>query len=240
MDHTKLIRDAEVVHAQLVEMSDGSVVTKKGCKIYTPQRYSERQLAEVGIRTRVIGIFAITVQDSHYAVCNVNAVVELKPSSTNHVRIAGEEYYEFVFDPGAVVIASTDLVKTDVLVYRIYDELISKGNVPWFFSYEDFGSIFDTARYHANANIGNSPEVTELIISLITRDPKDRTKSYRSTLNARSDLKTNPPLYIPLKSIGAATNTTNRLAGSYFSVGVSSALVSPAERTEKIEEILRK
>ena len=64
---------------------------------------------------------------------------------------------------------------------------------------------------------------------------------YRSVINNRSDLKKNPPVFIPLRSVVyGATNTTNKLAGSYFNEGVISALVSPSTRIEPIEELLRK
>lgn len=240
MDITKFPRNPEMVHAQLKELPDGRVVTIGGCKIYIPQRFAERNLAEVGSIIKIVGCYAITVQDKYYAVCNVNAMMKICPSSVNTVKMDDTEYYEFIFDPGSTVIESTDLVKGDVLVYRIYDELLSKGNVPWYINYEDLGNIFSTASYHAGVNLGNNPEIMWTIVSLISRDSQDRSKSYRNSIKSRKDLLTNPPKFIPLKSIAASSNTTNKLAGSYFSVGVTSALVDPATRTEKIEEILRR
>ena len=59
-------------------------------------------------------------------------------------------------------------------------------------------------------------------------------------IHNREDLKTKKFVTIPLRSVAyAASNTTNKLAGSYFSVGLTSALVNPTERVEKIEAILR-
>ncbi len=241
MDSKAYIRNAEKVHSQLKELENGSLVTKDGCKIYFPCRFTERSLGEVGVEVRVVGLYAIVVEDLYYAVCNINASMRLTPSAVNKVKFGSEDFYECVFDKGAVVIPSLELVKQDVLVYRIYDELFSKGNVPWYIGYEDLGNIFDTAKYHANANVGKSPEVTQLLVSLISRDPSDRTKYYRTAIKSRKDLVDKQPAYIPLKSVTyAATNTTNKLAGSYFAVGVKSALVDPADRTEKIEEILRR
>jgi hypothetical protein len=53
------------------------------------------------------------------------------------------------------------------------------------------------------------------------------------------DIVKKPPVYIPLRSVTyTATNTTNKLAGSYFQEGLVSALVSPSERKERIESIL--
>lgn len=240
MEPSDFSRNAQVVLANLQELPDNSVVTKKGCKIYIPSRYTERELAEVGIETRTVGLYAMTVEDKYYSVCSVNAIMELAPSSTNKIRIGGDEFYEFVFDPGAVVIKNTMLVKDDSVLFKLYNELFSKGNIPWFLNQEDLSNVFATASYHAGANIGQTPEVIDVLVSLIARDPKDRTINYRTVVKSREDMKTNPPTYIALKSvIYASTNTTNKIAGSYFSTGVLGSLVYPAERTEKIEEILR-
>lgn len=240
MEPSKYSRNPATVLANLVEMPDGTVVTKKGCKIYIPSRYTERGLAEVGMETRTLGLYVMTVEDKYYSVCSVNAVMELSPSSTSKVRVGGDEYYEFVFDAGAVVIKNVMLVKDDSVLFKIYNEMFSKGNVPWFITQEDFSNVFATSGYHAGANIGQTPEVIDVLVALIARTKKDRTVHYRTQIKSREEMFTNPPVYIALKSVTyASTNTTNKIAGSYFSTGVLSALVYPAERTEKIEEILR-
>jgi hypothetical protein len=240
MEIKSLVRDAAKVHGALRELDDGKLVALKPLKILVPARYEERGLAEIGLETYICGMYCMVVEDKFYAVSSVCAMLRIEPFSTMTIKINGEEYFEFSFRAGDVVFHSTSLVKVDVLVYRLYDEFISKGNIPWYFGYEDMGRLFDTAKHHAGANVGENAEITELIVSFIARDKADKTKYYRTQVESLSYLKTNPPVFIPLKSvIYAATNTVNKLAGSYFSEGVSSALVYPAERTERIEELLR-
>jgi len=240
MDIKTLKRDPAKVHACLQELEDGRLVAKKTLKIYIPCRFAERGLASISIETRIIGIYGIVTEDGYYGVSTVNAMMLIEPTSTMKVVIGGNDYYEFKFDPGSTVIESVDLVKSDILVYRIYDEIIAKGHVPWYLGYLELGRIFDTANYHAGANIGNNHEVTELIISMIARNSADRHKYYRQTVESIDELRSDPPVYIPLRSvIYSATNTTNKLAGSYMDLGLVSALVSPSTRTEHIESILR-
>jgi hypothetical protein len=132
-------------------------------------------------------------------------------------------------------------VQKDVLIYDIYNEILSKSNIPWYLSYNDLGSIFDTAKSLAGANVGENPEVTELLISIIARDKTDKNIYFRSTLESLDDLKTKSPAYISLKDVTyAASNTTNKLAGSYFSKAVVSALVNRSTRRERIESLLLK
>jgi hypothetical protein len=241
MDIKSLIRDPTHIHACLQELPDGRLVATSPVKIYVPSRFVERGLAEIGIDTYIVGIYAIVSEDKYYAISLVNAMIRIEPMNTLRVKIRGEEYLEFSFIAGSTVMSSVNLVKTDTLVYRIYDEILSKGRVPWYLGYDDLGHIFDTAFSHAGAKIGENVEVTELLISLISRDSKDRTRYYRSTFSTFEEMAAKVPAFIPLRSVTySATNTTNKLAGSYFNTGVVSALVDPADRVERIEEILRK
>lgn len=240
MEIKSLIRNAKKVQECLQELPDGRLVALKPLKIVVPTRFEDRGLAELGLDSYICGIYCMVVEDKYYAVSLVNAMIRIEPFSTLTIKINGEEHYEFSFRAGDTVFSSVTLVKTDTLVYRIYDEFISKGNIPWYLTYEDLGKLFDTAKKFADANVGENPEVTELIISLIARDATDRTKYYRTTIEDLNYLKSNPPAFIPLKSvIYAATNTTNKLAGSYFNEGVISALVTPSTREERLESLLR-
>lgn len=241
MEPATLIRDAQRVHECLQELPDGRVVTSKRVKIHIPARFAERDLAYVGVENFILGIYAIIVEDKFYGVSLVNAMIPIDPSETNRIKIFGVEYFEFVFEPGSTVFKTLELVKTDTLTYKIYDEILSGGRIPWYVGYEELGKLFDTAQYHAGANIGGNQEVTQLIASIVARDPKDRTKYYRTAVQSLGDLRTVQPVYVPLMSVEySATNTTNKLGGSYFGTGVVSALNDPSDRTERIEDILRK
>ena len=241
MNIASLIRDAAKVQSCLQELPDSRLIALKECKIYIPSRFAERGLAEIGVETYIVGLYAIVVEDQYYGVSTINARLKIEPTSMLEIKIKGTDYLEFTFAAGSIVFSSTNLVKDDIVVYKIYDEVISKGRVPWYLNYEDLGHIFDTAGYHAGARIGENSEVTELIISIIARDPNDRVKYYRTLVNNPEDLIKKTPAFIPLRSVTyAATNTMNKLAGSYWSTGVVSALVSPSERSERIESLLLK
>lgn len=238
MDHRQYIHDGAKAQSYLREVEGDRLVTTRGCKIVIPVRFAERGLAYVGIDTRIVGIFAIIVEDHYYGVSLANAMMRITPSSTNKVMYDEDEYYEFTFDPGATVCPSLQLVKIDTLVYNIYDEILAKGRVPWYLSYEMMGKLFDTAKEHAGANIGQQQEVTELMVSIIARDEEDRTKYYRQVVASNPNKL---PAFIPLRSVAyAATNTLNKVAGSYARDGLISALVTPTERVERLEDLLRR
>lgn len=238
MDISQLKRSPEKVHACLTEV-DGKIIALKQLKIYIPSRFAERNLAVIDLDIRILGIYAIVTEDGYYGVSIINAMVMIEPTAIIKLMIEGNEYYEFTFEPGSTVITSNELVREDTIVYHIYDEFIAKGHIPWYMGYEDMGKLFDSAQKFAGARVGKNHEVIELLTSIITRDSVDRTKYYRQVVTTPEDLKNKPPTFIPLRSVVYnATNTTNKLAGSYMSEGLVSALVSPSERTERIESIL--
>jgi hypothetical protein len=241
MNPKELIRDADKVHACLEVLEDRSVRAKRAVKIYIPSRFAERGLATIGIETHIVGIYAITCEDKYYGVSLVNAMIRIEPTSTMKVTFNEDECYEFYFEPGSTVFSSIDLVKTDILVYKIFDEIASKGHVPWYVGYRELGLLLDTAKKHAGAGIGETHEVMELIASMISRNSENRHEYYRHSVQTLDELETNPPAFIGLRSVQyAATNTTNKLLGSYFDEGLVSSLVNPTERVERIESIIRR
>lgn len=241
IDASKLKRNADAVHAVLRELPGNKLVTTKGCTIVIPARFAEKGLATIGIETQIIGIYAIIAPDGSYGVSMVNAMMKITPTSTNVVKYGDDEYYEFYFEPGSTVCPDLMLLKVDTLVFTIYDEIIAKGRVPWYLRYDDLAHLFDSAQYHAGAKIGENREITELIVSMISRDPRDRTKYYRQTVKALDDLQKRPPSFIPLRSVVYnATNTHTKIMGSYLKDGVVSALNNPSDRTERLEDLLRR
>lgn len=237
----KYKRDANAALSYLTENTAGQVLTKKACKIQIPVRFTEIGLGEVGINTFSYGFFPIIFDTNEYTVLSACAMVELNPYKLTTVTIDETDYYEFYFDPGQVVIKATDLVKKETLMYNVFDEFIFKGKLPWYAEYEDVGTLFDTALYHAGSKVAQNLEVVEFVASMISRSKDDRTKYIRTVANTYSDVRLEKVDFVPLKNVFYSVNSTlNKIAGSYFNDGVTSALVQPSENVEKIEAIIRR
>ena len=241
MDVSKLMRDAAKAHASLKELDDNSVIALKQCAIYIPERYIEQGLATMGSETYILGIFAFADASGAYGVSSVCASMRITPSIINNVVIHDEPCLEFIFNPGDTVIADTQLVVQDTMLYRVYLEFIAKGNVPWFMNYSDVCSIFSAAEHHNGVKLGANDAILEMIISTMCRAPNDRAIYYRHYIKRQDQLVKEQPQYIAFRSVTyGATNTTAKLIGAYFNDGLDSALVYPSKRKEKIEELLRK
>jgi hypothetical protein len=237
MNLSEFERDPVRVQSHLREMDDGSVVSKKPCKLYIPARFRDKNLATVGNEIYVLGIFMLTVEDRYYAVNNINAMMRIEPSSINTVVLNDKDHYEFVFEAGDLVFASTDLVKNDKLLYYIFDEIVAKGNVPVYLNYLDLGRIFDTAPKHAGVTLASTPTILHMLLSVVARDPDNLNQFFRQVTNGKDFERVK---FVQLRSsTHGANNTTARLLGSHFSDNLDSALVNPSDREENIERILR-
>ena len=237
---TTYTRDASKILPCLKELPDGSLLTTKAIKIVIPSRFAERNLAEVGSDIFIPGIYAIMTPEGSYAVSTVCARIRITPSKIMKQMMFGVEYYEFHFEPGQIVIPDLNVVKQDTFIYYVFDEIITKANIPWYLNYNDLSCIFDSCAEYAGTKIADNYELTELIVAFIARSDKDRTKGYRTITKGYTDLVGNPPAYVPLSNvIYSATSTSNRLAGSYMSDGIVGSLVTPTTRVDRVESFLR-
>lgn len=236
MNPKQLVRDAAKVNATLTEVGD-QLVTLTGCKIYIPTRYAEKGLISVGDETYIVMMYALVIDDKYYAVSNVPARARIEPDVTNTVSLESDEYFEFIFEPGSVVIANLNLVQDKNLTFDIHEELVGRGKIPWYFNYDDTGKLFDEAPKHAGVKVGANHAILEMIASTIARDETDPTRFYRQI----PDIKKVTPFYVPFKSVTyGASNTTAKLMGAYWNEGLTSALINPTENVEAIEELLRR
>lgn len=236
---TDFIRDPNRVYQALAKTA-GKLIAKEPIRIYIPERYVERDLAFIGSETYTVGIFMIATEDNRYGISLINAMVPIDPTNTTIVSFNDIKYYEFYFRKGSTIVTNLNLVKDKKLIYSIFNEIISNGKAPWYLNYLDFAKVLSTAPKHAGVSIGENHEVMELLTSNLARDPEDKTIYYRQIINSLDDIKRIPPAMIPLRSVQyGATNTTAKLAGSYFRPALVSALVNPTERVGRIERILK-
>lgn len=240
MDIKGLKRDSKKVLEDWVTQRDNRIITKGGCKLYIPVRFTEHGLAFVGAETQCLGLCAIVIE-KNYAVLSINGMISIDPSSTRIIDIGEDKYYEFEFDKGSTVITNTNIIRQDTLLYSIYNEVVAKGRIPWYLSYEDVGKIFTTAKYHGGVTLAANNAIFEMIVATMSRQQKDRTKYYRHGVDNLEHQIVNPPAFIPFRSpIYGATNTTAKMIGAYFDDSITSALTSPSEKVEGVEALLRK
>lgn len=236
----KYKRDITQVLSLLKENQAGQLIAKAPMKIMCPVRYSEIGLGQVGIDNYVYGLFAIMLENGLYAVMNVTALIAIDPYKFSITTIDEVDYHEFYFDTGDVVIKTLDVVKDESIIFKVFNEFVFQGKVPWYVSYRDVGLLLSTAKKYAGSNVSQNPEVLEFIASMIARSIEDRTIPIREVAKSAADFADSNIDYVALKSVFyTVKSTVNKLTGSYFKDGVTSALVNPTTSVDKLERILR-
>jgi len=233
-------RNAVAVRKALSFDASGQIVAIKPITICFPERFTTKRLAEVSSVVSSIGIFAVRCGQD-YAVSTVNAMVRMTPTYIATEKYDGEPYVELHFDQGAVIVPNVNIVKDNSIVYWIFDEFISKGKVPWYVAYEDLATLFITAQRHAGFRIGPNHAIMEMFAAAISRDRSNPKLYARHTATGRCLTQDAAPRFIALRNVSyGPSNTTAKLMGSYFDEGLTSALNNPADKTERIEELLRR
>ncbi|TXG83288.1 MAG: hypothetical protein E6R13_04065 [Spirochaetes bacterium] len=167
-------------------------------------------------------------------------MMQITPTSTSIIEIEGEDHFEFTFEKGSQISPNVNLVVNDTLVYHIYDEIVAKGHVPFFFSYEDLGKLFVTAETHGGIKLASNNVPLEMIATAISRSTKDPMIYYRHVINDIRDQYKVKPEFIAFRNVSyGATNTTAKLMGAYFEEGLLSAFANPSKHPEPVETILR-
>jgi hypothetical protein len=245
VDIRQLKRDPDAVRAAIAVLPDDRWVAKKRMSIIIPSRYAERGLVDIGSEIYIVAICCFIV-DNTYSILNIIAKFRIEPRETNRIKIRNMEYFEFVFEAGDTLVANSQMLKKDTLVYSVYDELIAKGKIPWYYNYLDYGAIFESAKKFSGANVGLNPGVVETLIATLSKDPTNLSRSFRAYLKQKgvkslAEVFNLAPEYVPLKSVEyASSNTLARVGGSYFDRAVTAAINDPSDTVSPMESVLFK
>lgn len=237
----QLPRDADKVFAQFVEQDDGSLIVKDVTRVVFPRRFLERDMAFIGDDVRCVGIFLIASGGAR-ALYSIAAMISMQPDSINYFTVGGADYVELEFDKGSKLFKSMDVVQNDIIVYQIYKEILSSGNVPFYMELtdriDDVSAVLDTAKEYAGTHIGSQRAVTELISSLSARNPASLIEYFRQ-LAPEVQAKTRPNFIGLISAAYGATTTLSRQAGSYFDQGTIAAMVYPTHEISRQERLVR-
>lgn len=241
MDITNFKRNPEIIKSKISSADGKSMVAKDDLFILVPQRFAAKGLLKLGTEVEFVCMYCIFDKAGNYAVSNVPGFLATIPDRTYIETIDEVGFYKFQYNKGSVIFGSMIIAKDDTLVFKIFDEYLQRGNIPWYYNYDDALGILERVQKYTGLGVGQRSEVSHFMLSLLSRDPSDRKKYYRHGIKSYSTVATMYPKYVPMKSVNdVANNTLSKLTGSYFNDGVIGALISPSDKADKIEELLRK
>ena len=235
IDTSSYTRDTSVAGRLLKQKGRGLFVTED-CYILVPERYVNAGLMVIDETVSLVGIYPIIDSKGRYSVSNIPTRITLTPYTVSDVLVDEQPYKMLNFNKDDAYMEDNRVVRSEALLYNIFNEFFIYGNVPWFMTYEDLSNVYALGKEYADSKIGNNPVVMELLSSVIARDPNDPNVYYRLV----KDKKKTKPTYVPMLSpFYSFMNTTNKIVGAYMTEGITAALVNPYDTTETIEQILR-
>lgn len=236
MDITKAVRSPEKVRATLKRVGD-ELITLKGCSIIFPRTYEDKQLAYMGNDISLVGVFALFIDDVHYAVALAPTKFSIGNCLVEIIKIAEIEYYKLTFSPGATVYRSVKALKVKVFSYNIVNYFIDYGRVPWFLSYIDAAEICRDIKEWCNISLGDGQACFDVLISLIARTDEDIRTYYRHTLTSDKDLHKHPHFIPVMEKSLTTTSTLARVTGGELKKSIRETLIDEDMTREPLEDL---
>lgn len=224
------------VSAYFKDKSDGSkVFIGESLELRIPRCFTKHNMLIIGDEIITLGIMDMIIDDKFHTGLNILGQITIKPSQIDQMTYQGIEYVVLHLKNGDTFMTSTTILQSQQVVYVLWVEFFTSGNLPYFINYEGALSIFKHVVEMTGSGIGVSRSVFEGIVAHIARDQDDISTKYRLT-----DMK-KPMRLVALKSISMATeNTSSKLIGAYFrDEGLTSALRREVDQQQPFENILR-
>jgi len=217
-----------------------SIVAKGDLTIVFPDRYVSKGLAVMGSTINLLAVFAIIDTKGNYGVVSAPVIMGVSPDNVRDVLIDGDLHKAVEVRDGSVVVANRNLLKQEGFMYDLFDEFFLQGRVPWYLTYDMLSDMFSEARKYAGSKIGNDPLAMEIVTAIVSRDPDNKTVSYREYLSRNKGKAKAFPEYVGISNVYYSyNNTLAKVMGGYMQQGITTAIVHKEDKTSKVSGLLR-
>lgn len=224
-------RDKAGIESKLY-IKDNKVFTKEKTIIEFPKWYANKELLDIQDVTYLYGVFAIIIGDS-YSVSVIPTLINTSPIIIGEVDRDGETYIQLIYGKDDCIINNVNVVKKDLLSYNFFENYFIYAKGPWFMVYEDLIKVMDNLQPYSGSNLGDNFVAAELVTSFIARTKKDKSVFLRQDPTAT-------PEFVDLTNVYfSALSTLNKVAGNYFTEGLTSALVQKEVTPTRLENLVR-
>lgn len=210
------------------------IFTGDTLEVRVPARFAVYGLLDIGNTVTTLAIADLIINDQYQTGLVLMAKIEMEVSDMSTLTIGGVPYMVFHLKGGDRFIKHTEVIKNSGIVYAVFTEFLARGKIIYTINYDNITHLFDQIKHMNDSNLGVDHAVFEMIYSYLWRSTQNRSVQYRHTP------MTDGGTMISLRNVADATSTTtSKLAGSYFDVGLTSALIYPNDQPGTVEEMLR-
>ena len=105
-------------------------------------------------------------------------------------------------------------------------------------SYNDRLNLLLNVKKYVGISAADAPEIVELMVSITARSPKDDSIFIRQSAKTYQD--TESVINVSFSSVqDSVQGTIDKIGGNYFEPAITGALVTPSQRSNRVERILR-
>ena len=199
-----------------------------------PKRFETYNLLQIHDAVDTVGVMDLIIDDTYQAGLHLLAKITTHPTEISNITIQNVEYMVLTYTTGDLFIANTQIVKNSNIIYALYVEFITRGNIIYTMGYDDIAWLFDSSKKVTGSAIPVDHVIFEMIYSHLARTQENKFIQYRHT-----DMS-GPFSFIALRSVGyAPDSSTSRMLGSYFDDGLNSNLVYENDERHPVEDLLR-
>lgn len=211
------------------------IFTGSKLEIFIPKMYEERGFLTIGEYATSLGIFQLRIDDTYETNFIILSKLVIEFISSRTVTENDYPYIVLSLEKGSIFIQNNLLIKDQNLVYPIFVTFFALGKIPPFIDYNNIHKLLDKIKPQCGVDLKLNGTIYEMIYAHIFRDAKDPYTFYRNTP------MTEKPITVALHQISHALQSASaRIIGSYFTEGVTAALVDETERVPStIENLLR-
>lgn len=237
IESSQFVKNVDKVKALIRKNGSGAVVANGPLKLYVPARFEQKNLVVIKDKIRVLACFALVVEDKYYAADNGTVMIETQPTHVNRLQIDEEDYIEFVYEKGDLILVDPSGLKDKDAVHPIGKEILGNGRVPWYLEVSDIVTLNPNFERYNSVNLATDLAIYELMVSLMMRDPQDVNQPYRTSKAAKVG---EAPTIVGTSQVELIVHgTMAKLGGPYLNGNITGALQTESESISEIEYLQR-
>ena len=224
----------EILQKFRVTPPNGPVVfIGESCDIFIPRKYESYGALTIQATVKTLGVFDMEVDGMLSGMFAPNHV-EIVPSSIENVTIDAEPYVKLHLKKNDLLLKTTEVVKNQLITFPVYTEYVKSGRTLKAIPYEELSFLFDRIMKFGGIKFPVDHAIYEMIFAHLARKADDIMTPFRNT-DMKGDYQQVPLTDVP----HAATSTTSRVIGAYYTDGVNAAVNNHNLAPSSIEDILR-
>lgn len=240
IDFKKLKRNPTLINSKLL-LKEDRTIAKEELSILIPKYYFNKNLAKKNNKSiELTCVFPILDAKGNYAIVAESSKQNINYARVEDVNVGDDVYEQYTYLAGDCILESTSTIKSEEVLFAIFECFFMLGKLPKFLSYMDVSNLFSNAAEYTGSYIGDYPTIIDIMVAILSRDASNMNVIYKDLLQTAKDLN-KPIAYVGLTDIDfAITNNGSRMISGYFEDNLRHMLKTDERKNVKDIDVLRR